>query len=534
MEETYKIPIEKEPELSLSDYLEILNRRKWYLILPTITVFLIALILALVLPPTYKSTATILIEDQQIPTEYVKATVTSYAEQRIQQINQRIMITSRLLEIINRFDLYKEIRESRTADEIVNRMRSNIQLTPISAEVMDPRLGRTVEATIAFSLSFQSKDTPQKVQQVVAELADLFLEENLQVRTEQTKEASRFLEDELNKVQSSLNAQEDRIARFKEQHINTLPELLQVNIQSLNSTERNIDLLQEQLNNLKEREGYLQSQLVNLSPHLEKPREDEKRLEELKVILVNLKSRFTDEYPDVIKTRSEIVRLENQLAEKSSANRAPKDATDNPAYVTLAAQLSSIQAEIRSTNQQIAAMGSKADRYRKQIEETPRVEETYKALTIKRNNTRAKYDDLMQKLLEAQVSQGLETEQKAERFTLIDQPRLPEKPSKPNRIAIILIGMVLGLGVGGGVTAIREFSDNSVHTAQQLTNTTKFPVLATIPEIVTPQKLMLKRKKGMLIAGIALTAILGGLAVFHFQVMAVDVLLTKTIQRIMG
>jgi succinoglycan biosynthesis transport protein ExoP len=523
MEETYKIPMEEEPLMSFEDYLEILKHRKWEFIIPAIGIFLISIVIALSLPIIYKSTGTILIEEQQIPSEYVKATATSYAEQRIQQINQGIMSTGRLLEIINQFDLYKNLRANQSTHDIVERMRSKIQLEPISAEVMDRNLGRTVEATIAFSLSFQGNDTPKKVQRVTQRLTELFLEENVRKRKEQSTETSRFFKEESNKVKSSLDAQEAKIAKFKEQHINTLPELLQTNIQSLNNVEHNIEMLQEQLRSLKEQEGYFQSQLINVSPDLEDEQEDKKHLDELKVQLVNLKTRFTDEYPDVINTRAEIAKLERQLAEEKNHQPSLK-AAKNPAYITLSAQLSGIEADIQSTSQQITAMMGKAEKYRKQIEETPRVEETYKALTIERNNTRAKYDDLMQKLLDAQVSQGLESEQKGERFTLIEPPLLPEKPFKPNRLAIILIGMVLGFGAGASFIMLREFSDNSVHNIRSLTLATTFPVLATIPEIMTSQELTHKRKKHMLLASVAIAAIIGGIILFHLQMMKLNVL----------
>jgi succinoglycan biosynthesis transport protein ExoP len=281
--------------------------------------------------------------------------------------------------------------------------------------------------------------------------------------------------------------------------------------------------LQEQLRSLKEQEGYFQSQLINVSPDLEDEQEDKKHLDELKVQLVNLKTRFTDEYPDVINTRAEIAKLERQLAEEKNHQPSLK-AAKNPAYITLSAQLSGIEADIQSTSQQITAMMGKAEKYRKQIEETPRVEETYKALTIERNNTRAKYDDLMQKLLDAQVSQGLESEQKGERFTLIEPPLLPEKPFKPNRLAIILIGMVLGFGAGASFIMLREFSDNSVHNIRSLTLATTFPVLATIPEIMTSQELTHKRKKHMLLASVAIAAIIGGIILFHLQMMKLNVL----------
>jgi succinoglycan biosynthesis transport protein ExoP len=281
-------------ELTIDDYIAILKRRKWSLIVPMILVFLAAAAVALLLPPVYKSTATILIEQQEIPTEFVMATVTSYAEQRLQSINQRIMSSTRLLEIINRFGLYQNLRDRWSTEEIVGKMREDTHLEPISAEVIDRRSGRPAEATIAFTLSYEGKETPQKVQQVANVLTSLFLDENLQVRTRQTRETTQFLEDELSKIRASLDKTETRLADFKEKNINTLPEMLQVNMQTLNNVERNIELLQEQLRSQKEREGRLHGELANVSPGLEATQKDRLRLEELKVELVHLKSRFTD------------------------------------------------------------------------------------------------------------------------------------------------------------------------------------------------------------------------------------------------
>ena len=458
-------------EMTLDDYMAILKRRKWSLILPALLMFAAAVVVALLLPPVYKSTATILIEEQEIPSEYVKATVTSYAEQRLQSINQRVMSSNRLLEIINRFDLYADMRDRWTTEEIVDKMRTDTQLEPISAEVMDRRSGRPAEATIAFTLSYEGKAVPQKVQQVANVLTSLILDENLQVRARQTRETSEFLEGEMNRVKAALDDLEGRISAFKEKNINALPELLQVNSQSLNNTERNIDLLQEQLRSQKEREGYLQTQLANVSPYLEEQQKDKQRLEELKVQLHYLKSRFTEEYPDVVKARSEIAKLEAQLADTKSGDANGREMPDNPAYITLAAQLSSTRAEIKSIQQQIEGLKNTAEGYRHRIETGPKVAEAYKTLTIERDNTQAKYNDLMQKLMEARVSQGLEKEQKGERFTLIDPARLPEKPFKPNRLAIVLIGLVLGVGAGVGTAALREFSDTSVHSSEQLSRT---------------------------------------------------------------
>jgi polysaccharide biosynthesis transport protein len=245
-----------------------------------------------------------------------------------------------------------------------------------------------------------------------------------------------------------------------------------------------------------------------------------------------LRTRFTDQYPDVIKTRAEIAELERQMAAAKMHRYGGKALPDNPAYIALASQLSSIQAEIESSKAQIEALKKRAQMVQRQIEETPHVEETYRKLTTERNNTQAKYDDLMRKVMEARVSQGLEKEQKGERFTLLDPARLPEKPNKPNRSAIAAIGLVLGIGAGIGTAVLRELSDTSIHIARHLATTTSFPVLAMIPAITTTRDLSRRRahKIMMMVAAVGIMA--GGAAIFHYRVMDLAVLWGKVMQHI--
>ncbi len=516
--------------MTLNDYVELLKRRKWSLILPTFIVFLTVAIIALTLPPIYKSTSTILIEEQEIPAEFVMATVTGYAEQRIQTINQRIMSSTRLLDIINRFNLYQDLMDKWTTEEIVNKMREDIQLEPVSSEIVDRRTGRPTAATIAFTLSYEGKEDPGMVQRVANVLASLFLEENLQVRERQTLEASRFLEEEMEKIKTDLTGLEAKIATFKEDHMNELPELLQVNIQSLNNIESNIERLNEQLRNFKEREGYLQTQLSNISPKINN--EDNMRLDELKMQLVYLETRFSDKYPDVIKTRAEIAELEKRLDESKESSGSSNDLPDNPAYITLASQLSSTKADIDSVKRQIWDFGKKANEYRRRIEATPKVEETYKALSIERDNKQAKFNDLMRKHMEAKVAHGLEKEQKGERFTLIDPARLPEKPYKPNRLAILLIGFVLGIGAGVGTASFNEYADHSVRNAEALAQATSFPVLGSIPEIVTEKDMIRRKVKRYIWIILVLGVIVVGIAAFHYMVMDLNIFWAKIMRRI--
>jgi len=515
------------------DYVKILKRRKWSLIIPALIVLLIAVVVALALPSIYMSTSTILIEEQDIPADFVMATVTSYVEQRLQSINQRIMSYTKLSEIIQRLDLYPELRDKLTAEEIVEKMTEDTLLEPVSTEVVDRRTGRPTAATIAFTLSYQGKN-PNTVQKVANVLTSLFLSENLQVRETQAKETSAFLESEMEKIKEKLANLEARVAGFKNEHINELPDLLQLNLQSLDRIEREFSLAKEQLRNLNERKVYYQTQLAGVEPYLDTEEDifSQRRLEELKVELVRLTKTFSDEYPDVRKTRAEIADLEKQLAESEAARKADQKLPDNPAYINLKAQLTNARAEINLLQHQLKEFEISATEFRRRIAATPDVEEAYNALIAERNNTQAKFDDLMRKHMEAGVSQGLEKEQKGERFTLIDPARLPEKPLKPNRLAIMLIGLVLGIGSGIGFAALREFSDDTVRNPDQLELVTKFPVLAGIPQIITLKDIAHRRWKRIALATGTIGVIVAGILVFHFVVMDLNIFWAKLMRRL--
>lgn len=519
------------PVISPGDYLKIAKRRKWSFIVPSVVVFILAVIIALVLPPKYRSSATILIEEQEIPADFVTTTVTSYAEQRLQQINQRIMSTTKLLGIIERFDLYKKLRDKRTTEEVIEQMREDVRLNQISAEIMDRRTGRATIATIAFSLSYEGKDSPAAIQKVANTLVSLFLQENLDVRKRQTSEASQFLKEETQRVKKELDAIEASLAKFKEKHINALPELLNVNIQGLSNAERSMERLEEQLRSTKEREGYLQTQLASMSPFMENS--DRNRLQALETELVALQTRFSNSYPDVVKSKAEIKALKAKMASDRSQQSSDPNEPDNPAYITLASQLASAQSEIQSIQNQIAELNKTKAKYERRIESTPRVEQEYKELNSRQMNIQAKYNDLTQKHMEATVAYGLEEGQKGERFTLIDPPRMPEKPFKPNRVAIALIGIVLGMGAGVGWAAFREFSDRSVRSSERLATMTGFPVLGHVPTIFSKKDI--HRIKVQRFATVITTLLVIAVAIvaFHFFVMDLDVFWAKLSRKLM-
>ncbi|HBG05914.1 MAG: chain-length determining protein [Geobacteraceae bacterium GWC2_58_44] len=513
---------------NIGDLLAIIRRRKWHLAIPASSVFLAALLLAFNLPKKYRSTATILIEAQEVPSDYVKANIRSYAEQRIQTINQQIMKTPRLLELIRRFNLYADLKNKVAVEDIVERMRMDIKLTSISADGADSHSGRSGQGTIAFSISYQGRN-PEVVQQVASELSLLYMAENVKGRDKQSTVTYKFLQEEMLSIRDHLAASDKRIAAFKQRNLYALPEVSQVNLQAYEEVDREIRLLTDQLRSSKEKEENLQSQLANLQPELNS--NEKESLRQLKLRLNELKSRFSDQYPDVKKIKMEIAELEGQL--KLTGLRASGNQVDNPVYVTLQAQLAGTRSDVQSLKRQVAEMAAKRESYQRRIESAPQVEQGYKAILVERNNLQQKYDEMAKKAMEASVAHGMETEQLGERFTLLDPAGLPQKPISPNLPAILLVGIILGIGSGVGLAAVKESGDDTVRLAEELSALTGFTVLATIPQIVTSVDSARERKKKILIFFVLALVATAAVVVVHLFVMDLSVFWAKQ-NRVLG
>lgn len=509
------------------DLFDILKRRKLSIVVTAAVIFAVSAVTAFMLPPKYRSSSTILIEEQEVPRDFVNTTVTSYADQRLQTINQRIMGTDRLLEIVKKFNLYPDLRDKWTTEEIVAKLREDIQLKTISADVIDPRSGMPRPATIAFTLAYQG-ESPKVVQQVAGELASLYLAENLATRERQSQGTSAFLQEEQNAVKAQLARVDAKIADFKQRNVTALPELAQVNLQVAMTVENDLVRLAEQLRSLRERESATRTRLESVSS--DAASQDKARLAELRVKLGELKTRLTDEHPDVVKTRNELAEVTRQL--RAQGRDTADGRPDNVAYITLSSELAGVQSEIESVKRQIASLTKRRDDYRSRLASTPGVEEGYRSMLDERAQLQRKSDDLARDLLEARTANGLEKEQKGERFSLIDAARLPEMPVSPNIPAFLLIGLVLGLGCGAGVAAVREQSDQTARTPEQLQQAVGLPVLACVPAILTWQDLAQTRlrRRNVLVCAVVVVVLMPVL--FQFLVMDLDVFWARLMRRV--
>jgi succinoglycan biosynthesis transport protein ExoP len=561
----------------LRHYLAILRNRKKYFYIPALVVLVVALLVARLLPAVYESSSTILIEEQQIPPEYVRSTVTGYADQRIQSLTQMILSRVKLWEIIQQFNLYADQREKLTRDEIIEDMRNNIALNTISAEV-GSRHGGQKGVTIAFSIAYRGKN-PDTVQKVDGTLASLYLEQNIKTREAQAKTTTKFLEAELKDLEGRIKNLGDKITVFKEKYDGLLPEQQDFNRQQAARLDMENKQLDSNIRSQEESKTYLQGQLATVSPTgstsgsatLTSPAD---RLKALQLKLIDLRSKFSDDYPDIQKTRREIAELQKmtgqtggsadlrrqkltqlraelaemqgkysdqypeikklkneiaQLEQEPVKASSPQMGTapDNPAYINLATQIKAADINIASLHQQQAAIQEKLRMYRQRLEEAPKVEQDYLALTRDYKNAAAKHQEVLNKILEARIAQGMEESQKGQKFTLIDPASYPDTPVAPNRWLIVLAGLISSLAVGFGSVALVEHLDHSVKNSDDLMQLTGLPVLGTIMRIQTREDIDLTRRKRRLIGLATGFTLIIGLVIFHFFYMNLWVFTAK-------
>ena len=329
-------------ETNIKDYFKIIKRRSKFLLIPFFLILTLSVVLAVVLPSVFRSVATILIEEQEIPPELVRSTVTTFADQRIQMISQRIMTRSNLMDIIQKFDLYSKKRKSKSDEQLLLKMRDSIKVEPISADVIDPRNGAPTKATIAFTLTFDD-NSPALAQKVANELTSLFLKENIKSRTESAENATLFLREEMRRWREKIQNIQSDLAAFKQKNLNQLPQISQMNQQELTSLSGQLISLDSQERSLHERQFYLEGQLAQIDPNSfassatgSRVLDMKDRLKMLESQYPSLQASYSANHPDVIKAKREIESLKKKIGSGSSdINDLSAELTDKKTQLAL-------------------------------------------------------------------------------------------------------------------------------------------------------------------------------------------------------
>ena len=526
----------------MREYLALIARRKYQILIPFLLVMGLGLSLAFLLPPVYRSEATILVKDAEIPTDIVKTTVTGYLQQRIEEIKQRTLTRQGLLGIARQIN-YTTDRDGQPMadDEILELMRDAIEVEMVEVRANQPG-ARGGAVTVAFTVAFEANDALIAKRGARA-ITNLFIEENKALRKGAVEGVSKFLVEQIAGAQKDIEVVEQKLAAFKKKHVNELPEQVETNRRLLEQTESKLDRTDESIRQLEDRATTLNGQLSYTNPYRDVLDDQDRRVttgsERLKILtaqfkqasaryspehpevrnlrrelqaivaqlgpsssaglllnnliaargeLAQVEQKYSSAHPDVKRLSAKVAQLERDLSEVAATQQEPEQVNSavrpsNPVYVNLQTQLDNVQAQLRAERVKRDRLAAKIGEYEQRVFGSPAIEQEYRSLNLELDTRKNSLTDLNEKLTKARLAGSLEAGGKSERFEVVDPAVLPYKPDRPNRLGIGLLSFLLALSAGVGAAAVAEYTDKTIYGSKGLEAVFGAPPIAVIPKI---------------------------------------------------
>jgi polysaccharide chain length determinant protein (PEP-CTERM system associated) len=472
-------------ELTPADYIAML-RRHWVLI--TVLTLIgppLAYGLARILPAKYKSQTLVLVQPPTISAKIVEPVDTVDIGQRLASLQQQILSRTRLEPIIRQLGLFpKEIGRA-SMDDLVTRLQKDIEVTPVRpmADTHSSLPGFFVNVTM---------DNPHTAQAVCTAVTSMFIEESLKVQNQRSAQTTDFLSQQLTDAKTALDAQDAKLAAFKLRYIGALPDQEQSNLNVLTSLTSQLDAATQALARAEQDKTFAQSMLNQqvaawqASQNGDNPDSLQQQLAVLQAKLADLQTQYTDEYPDVIKTKADIAALKKRIAAGGSAApapRTPKDSVEPPQVAQLRAQVYAAGQTVAEKEKEQQQIKKQIALYQSRVQASPVVEQQYKELTRGYQTALESYNDLLKKRDASAMSQDLTQQQEGEQFYLLDPANLPDSPSFPKPPLFALGGLGGGLGLGLGLAFLLEMKDTSLRNERDVEFALHVPVLAMIPAV---------------------------------------------------
>jgi len=516
-------------------YLDVARRRHLQFLIPLLLGWFAVWGASWIIPPIYRSGTLILVEQPTMPKDYVTPNVSDDLQERLQSITQQILSRTRLLQIIGQLSLYKDSGSQVTPDEKVELMRKDIEIELV-------RDNRNNQIT-AFNVYYSARD-PHIAQRVTSELTSLFINENVEVRQQQSEDTTQFLESQLETARKSLAEQEARIREFKGQHVGEMPAQQASNLQILSGLQSQLQNEEDALNTAKQQRIYLQT-LIDQYRTLQGtsgsadvaptglPAIDQE-LDRLKSQLADLSSRYTDRHPDLRKLKDQIAKTEKtrdqiiadlKIKDKSTATGGsavpdPAELSPGSPMVQLQGQLQANQSEIGNREHAIAALKANVNQYQARLNQEPVREQQLADLTRGYDQSKSNYDELLKKKNQSQMATSMERLQQGERFRILDPPSLPLKPDFPNRLKFCGIGLGVGLLLGTVLVGGLEFMDDRLHSEKEIKDLLPVAIISEIPEILNLSDQQASKRKmwlGWAMAGLVFATIVAGSAFSYWH-----------------
>lgn len=508
-------------------------RRKWLISITVVMSLGIAWAVCVVTPKVYRSNTLIMVDNQKIPENYVHSVVGGSVSERIVTIQQQVLSRTVLSSVIDEFDLYHDGAGGEGREAAIEGMRKKIKI--------ETKGGPGVAHVDAFSISFSHTD-PVIAQKVTAKLASQFIDQNLRSREQLVEGTTEFLTTELQRASNSLEEQEKAIAAFKKKHMGELPGQTDANLHTLTRLQRESTTLSDNLQNRIDRRVSLQK-MINAyetmglalmdSPRgstLPQVTSDDfreghgsrqatsrsesvamgggassgdplaSRLRELERTLSTLSAEYKDTYPDIIQVKHEIQQIKQKLAEKRGSGSVEKEtvtetgraeaakkptAVMDPYLHELKKERDENEIGISSLKEQLRQVKLQVGEYERRVERAPEREQELTVLQRDYDNTKKNYQSLLEKQLNARISENLERRQKGETFRILDPANIPARPESPDQVRIMLVGLLVGIGGGYGLAFLLEQMAGVFRRPEDAESVLGLPVLATIPDFKT-------------------------------------------------
>ena len=502
-------------------------RRKWWAILPAIVITAGVFGWVRTLPNLYTSDTLILVVPQQVPEAYVRSTVTTRIEDRLQTITQQILSRTRLERIIQDFNLYPEVRKTAIMEDVVERMRGSIGVQVVKGD--------------AFRVSFTSDDA-RTAMRVTERLASLFIEENLRDREVLAEGTNQFLEAQLEDARRRLVETEHKVEEYKKQYDGELPEQREANMQGLHNTEMQLQALLDGLNRDRDRRLVIERTIADLeSPTASVPAPlpppntgpngtlvgatAQQQLEAAQLDLQQLQTRLTPEHPDVVRARRRVTDLQKKADEEALARPLTSAVVASPAELLRQRRLADAKAELEKMDKQITDKNDAEQKlrgnmgiYQKRIEAAPARDGELTELTRDYRTLQTMYTSLLAKKEDSKVAANLERRQIGEQFKILDAARLPERPTSPNRQQLHLVGVGIAVCVGLALAALMEYLDKSLRSEMDVRAALNLVVLAGVPVLQGPGRTSEHRWKVVAFSAAVLLVAAAGTAAVVWRV----------------
>jgi succinoglycan biosynthesis transport protein ExoP len=512
--------LSEEPQsegLDIQRFIDLARRRHMHFLVPLFAAWICIWGASWVLPPRYRSTTLILVEEPSMPTNYVQPNVSENLQDRLQSITQQILSRTRLLSIIEKLHLYEGGVGQKTPDQKVELMRKDIDVQLVLSEQKKDITGFTVAYSAA---------VPSVAQQVTSELTDLFIDENLKSRQQASEDTTKFIENELENARTTLAEQEAKVREFQGKHEGELPSQQASNLQILSGLQAQLQNEQDALNNAKQQSVYFQALIgqyrsASVSTGTVEGQPTtlpaiNQELDALRSKLADLSSHYNDRYPDIQNLKREIAKTEklrdglvaglkekdkdrdgSNVAQESAGSRAG-DRSGDSVIMQLDSQLHANKMELGNREKAIADLKERINAYQARLNDEPAIEQELADLTRGYEQSKANFDELLKKKNDSTMATSMEQMQQGERFRMLDPPSLPSSPDFPDRLKLcgmgVAVGIVLGLIVVGGF----EVRDDRIYREQKIKDILPIAILSEIPQIVIPSDERARKRRAFL------------------------------------